>query len=92
LAEELWQKTGHEYSIHNQSWPGWDKELAKDEEITLVIQVNGKLRDRLTISASSPTDEYVELAKQSERIQSYLEGKEIVKTICVPGTVNFVVK
>ncbi|MCK5434409.1 MAG: class I tRNA ligase family protein, partial [Dehalococcoidales bacterium] len=47
LAEELWQRTGHSYSIHNQSWPVWDKELAKDEEITLVVQVNGKLRDRI---------------------------------------------
>jgi len=92
LAEELWQHRGHEYSIHNQRWPQWDDELAKDEEITLVVQVNGKLRDRLTIPASTPLEDYVELARQSKRIQAYLEGKEIVKTITVPGTANFVVR
>ena len=52
LAEELWQRTGHDYSIHNQSWPEWDEMLAKDEEITLVVQVNGKLRDRVTVPVS----------------------------------------
>jgi len=93
LTEELWQRTGRDYSIHNQPWPSWDEELAQDEEITLVIQVNGKLRDRKTIPASTPTSEYVELAMESERILAYLKGRENVRPpICVPGTVNFVVR
>ena len=50
-AEELWHLTKHQYSIHNQNWPKWDEALAKEEEITLVVQVNGKLRDRLTVPA-----------------------------------------
>ena len=62
LAEELWQQMGHSYSIHNQSWPKWDEELAKEEEITLVVQVNGKLRDRITVPASITEAEARKLA------------------------------
>jgi leucyl-tRNA synthetase len=93
LAEELWQRTGREYSIHNQSWPQWDEELAKDEEITLVVQVNGKLRDRITVPASTTEVEARQIAAESTRVQTHLEGKEVVKEIYVPGRlVNFVVK
>jgi len=93
LAEELWQQTGHDYSIHNQSWPEWDEELAKDEEITLVVQVNGKLRDRIAVPASITEDEAKEKALESPRVKSYIGGKKIVKTIYVPGRlVNLVVR
>jgi leucyl-tRNA synthetase len=93
LAEELWQRTGHDYSVHNQSWPQWDEGQAKDEEITLVVQVNGKLRDRVAVSASIAEDEAVELARERQRVKAYVGGKEIVKTIYVPGRlVNFVVR
>ena len=93
LAEELWQKTGHKYSIHNQSWPQWDEELAKDEEFTLVVQVNGKLRDRIIVPASTTEAEARQVAAESTRVQSYLEGKEIIKVIYVPARlVNFVVR
>jgi leucyl-tRNA synthetase len=92
LTEELWQKTGHDYSIHNQSWPQWDKELAKDEEITLVVQVNGKLRDRIVVPVSTTEVEAKQIAAESTRVQPHLEGKEVVKEIYVPGRlVNFVV-
>ena len=93
LAEELWQRTAYEYSIHNQSWPTWDKELAKDEEITLVIQVNGKLRDRVSVPASISEAEARQLAIEQKRVQPYLEGRKILNIIYVPGRlVNFVVK
>jgi len=93
LAEELWQRAGHEYSIHNQSWPGWDEELAKDEETTLVVQVNGKLRDRITVPASIAETEAKQLALESQRVKAHLEGKELLKTIYVPGRlVNLVVR
>jgi len=93
LAEELWQRTGHDYSIHNQSWPQWDEELAKEEEITLVIQVNGKLRARLTVPVSITEAEAKKLALESQRVKAHIEGKELIKTIYVPGRlVNFVVK
>ncbi len=93
LAEELWQRTGHDYSIHNQSWPHWDEKLAKDEEITLVVQVNGKLRDRVTVPASITEAEAQQLALKRQRVKAYLKGSEITNVIYVPGRlVNLVVK
>ncbi len=93
LAEELWQQTGHDYSIHNQQWPGWDEELARDEEITLVIQINGKLRDRIVVPASTTEVEAWQIAEESTRVKPYLEGKEVSKKIYVPGRlVNLVVR
>ena len=93
LTEELWQRTGHDYSIHNQSWPGWDETLARDEEITLVVQVNGKLRDRMVVPASITEAQARQLALERKRVKAYLEGKEITNTIYVPGRlINFVVR
>ena len=93
LVEELWEGTGHSYSIHNQRWPSWDKELAKDEEITLVVQINGKLRDRISVSASITEADAKQVALEREKIKTYLEGKNIVNIIYVPGRlVNLVVK
>ena len=93
IAEELWERTGHDYSIHNQNWPEWDEELAKDEEITLVVQVNGKLRDRITVPVSISEEEALTLAFESQKVKAHIEGKEVVKRIYVPGKlVNIVVK
>jgi leucyl-tRNA synthetase len=93
IAEELWQRTGREYSIHNQSWPQFDEALAKEEEITLVVQVNGKLRDRIVVSASITEDEAKKLALSSPKIKAHLEDKKIIKSIYVPGRlVNIVIK
>ena len=93
LAEELWQQRGHSYSIHNQNWPRWDEALAKDEEITLVVQVNGKLRDRIMVPVSITEAQAKQLALQSKRVKAYLEGKKVIKTVYVPGRlVNLVVQ
>jgi leucyl-tRNA synthetase len=93
ITEELWQQKGYEYSIHNQHWPEWDEALARDEEITLVVQVNGKVRDRLAVPASIAEDEARKLAVESPRVKVYLEGKGIVNIIYVPKKlVNIVVK
>jgi len=93
LTEELWQQTGHEYSIHNQAWPKWDEALAKDEEITLVVQVNGKLRERIAVPVSITEDEAKEKALESPRVKAHTEGKKIIKVIYVPGRlVNIVVR
>ncbi|MAG15070.1 MAG: leucine--tRNA ligase [Dehalococcoidales bacterium] len=93
LTEELWQKTGREYSIHNQSWPVWDEALAKDEEITLVVQVNGKVRDRITVPASITEDEARQLAPDRPKIKPYLTDKTVTKVIYVPGKlVNLVMR
>jgi leucyl-tRNA synthetase len=93
IAEELWQQMGHEYSIHNQQWPTWDEELAKEDAFHLVIQVNGKLRDRVTALVSINKAEAKNIALNSPRVRTYLEGREIVKIIYVPGRlVNVVVR
>ncbi|MFC1937558.1 leucine--tRNA ligase [Chloroflexota bacterium] len=93
LAEELWQRTGHEYSIHNQDWPKWDEALAADEEVTLVVQVNGKVRDRIPVLASVTEEEARQKAFASNKVKSYLQDKNIVKLIYVPGRlVNVVVR
>jgi leucyl-tRNA synthetase len=92
LTEELWEKTGHTYSIHNQSWPKWDEELAKEEEVTLVIQVNGKVRDRVTVPVSITEAEAKELALSSERIKAYVKDNNVARIIYVPQRlVNIVV-
>jgi len=93
MAEELWVELGYPYSIHRQAWPAWDKELAADEEVTLVVQVNGRLRDKLTVAIDISEDEAIKLACAQERIQGYLAGKSIAKTIYVPGKLlNIVLK
>ncbi len=85
LAEELWTRTGHPYSIHNQKFPTWDEELAKDEAFTLVIQINGKVRDKVTLPVSVAEDEVVELALNRERVKYYLNEKRVLRTIYVPS-------
>ena len=92
LAEELWGLTGHEYSVHRQPWPVWSEELAQDDEVTLIVQVNGKLRDRLNVSHEITETEARELALNSERVAPYLDGKQVRRVIYVPGKlVNIVV-
>lgn len=92
ITEELWEKTGHSYSIHNQLMPEWDPDLARDEEITLVVQVNGKLRDRIQVPVDISQEDATSLAMRSDKITPYLEGKRIDTVIYVPSRlVNVVV-
>jgi len=93
IAEELWTGTGHAYSIHNQSFPIWEESLAAEEQVTLVIQVNGKLRDRVAVPASITESEARELAVSQPRVKAHLEGKEVTRLIYVPRKlVNLVVR
>jgi leucyl-tRNA synthetase len=92
LAEELWNKTGYPYSIHDQPWPEYDEELTKEEEITLVIQVNGKLRDKVVVPASIGEVEAKELALGRERVKAYVGDRKLSGVIYVPKrVVNIVV-
>ena len=92
IAEELWQRTGHEFSIHNQPWPAVDAAAAKDEEITLIIQVNGKLRDKINLPANIREEDAKAIALESENVQNFLDGKVPHKIIYVPGRlVNIVI-
>ena len=93
ISEELWERTGHDFSIHNQALPSWDPELATDEVITLVVQVNGRLRDRLEVPVSISEDAAREAALSSERVAVHTEGKQVARVIYVPGKlVNVVAK
>jgi leucyl-tRNA synthetase len=84
IAEELWVNVlGKKYSIHTQDWPKVDEEAAKDDEITIPVQVNGRLRDRLTVPAESSEEEIQALALASESVQKHLEGKTPKKVIVV---------
>lgn len=93
IAEELWEKLGHKKSIFLQKWPKYDPKLAREEEITLVIQVNGKVRDEVKISAEAGEREAKEAALGSEKIKKYIPNVDNIKKIVfVPGRlINFVV-
>ena len=92
IAEEIWMLTRHEYSIHNQDWPELDVEATKEDQITLIVQVNGKLRDRLMVPVDIDAEQAKQAALASENVQNFLEGKEPRKLIYVPGRlINIVV-
>jgi leucyl-tRNA synthetase len=91
-AEEMWGVLGETYSVHEQAWPGYDEALIQADEITLVVQVNGKLRDRVTVPADISEEAAKELALASARVRPHVEGKELRKSVYVPGRlVNLVV-
>ena len=91
IAEELWQQLGHE-RLWEHPWPEADPAYLKRDTFELVVQVNGKVRDRLEVDATLPEPELVELALQSEKVRAHLDGKQVQKTIVVPGRlVNLVV-
>ena len=93
ITEEIWTEVlGNKYSIHNQTWPKADPALMAVEEITLIVQVNGKLRDRIVVPVDISQEDAEMTALASPGAAPYLEGKEIRKVIVVPGRlVNIVV-
>jgi leucyl-tRNA synthetase len=81
IAEELWEQTGRKYSVHRQPWPQVDEEAVKEEEITIPVQINGKLRDRLVLPADSSEEEIKSAALASSVVQKFLQGKSPRKVI-----------
>jgi leucyl-tRNA synthetase len=93
IAEELWARTGHAYSVHEQEWPSWDEAVAAEEMITLVVQVNGKVRDRVQVAVETDQETARALALETEGAQRHITGKQVVKVIVVPRRlVNIVVR
>lgn len=91
-AEELWEGLGHTGTLRQIPWPSFDAAAAVDEEVLVVVQVNGKLRDRVTLAADASEEAMKEKALASDKITPYLDGKTIRKVITVPGKlVNIVV-
>lgn len=93
ITEEIWEQLGHNSSIAHETWPTYEEEKTVENEITIGIQINGKLRSEITIAMNLEKDAVLELALKDEKVQNYLAGKEIVKSIVVPNKiVNLVIK
>ena len=93
LTEEAWADLGGKGSIHDEPWCEWDENLAKASSITLVVQVNGKVKDKIEVDEALSQDELKSVALESPKVKELTDGKEIVKTIVVPKKlVNIVVK
>jgi len=93
MSDEIWHELGGKNSIHDEPWCEYDENLAKMSSITLVVQVNGKVKDKISVDEGLSNDEMKEVALNSPKIKDLTAGKEIVKTIVVPKKlVNIVVK
>ena len=80
----MWRRLGHEGSIHQESWPEFEEGLAREEEVMMVVQVNGKVRDTIPVSPDITEEEMKEKALASEKIQAHLNGTEPQKIITKP--------
>ena len=85
IAEELWERRGGPFSVHQQDWPAFDESLVVEETVEIVVQVNGKVRDRVTLPVDASEDDALARALESERVESWVEGKEPRRVIYVPG-------
>jgi leucyl-tRNA synthetase len=93
VTEELWRRLGHGHSVHLSTWPEADPSLVAREEVAVAVQVDGKVRDRITVAKGTDRDELMALARASENAGRHLEGREVVKTVVVPDRiVNFVTR
>ena len=92
ICEELWQELGHKKSIFEESWPKYQSKLVKEEVSTLIIQVNGKVRDKIDVKTGIAQKEAEKLAFKSKKVQKWIGGKKIKKVIFLPSKlINFVV-
>jgi leucyl-tRNA synthetase len=92
IADDLWAQLGHEGFMLNVPWPEYDAEVAKADEVTIVVQINGKVRDKLVVPADMDQKEVERLALESDKIRPQLDGKQVRNIVVVPGRlVNVVV-
>ena len=93
ISEELWARSGRQYSVHQQAWPAFDPEAAAEDEISVGVLVNGKVRDRFTAPADITQEDAIAQAQTLPGVKRHIQGKRIVKAIYVPGRlVNLVAK
>jgi leucyl-tRNA synthetase len=93
LAEEIWEKLGHKDSVFKSQWPIPDPEAIKEELVTIVVQVNGKLRATFEMPIDSPKEKIEKKALESDKVQNFIKNKKVIKTICIPNRlVNLVVR
>ncbi|MDP4160333.1 MAG: class I tRNA ligase family protein, partial [Bacillota bacterium] len=93
ITEELWREIGHTESIHVQPWPEVDETALEQDEVTIILQVNGKVRDRIQVSTEIPAEELEASVLSLPKVSEWTQGKKIMKIITVPGKlINVVVK
>jgi len=93
FCEELWEKTGHKTSILSEKWPEADSNLFKEEKISLVVQVNGKVREKIEVDIDISKEEAENIAKENERVKKWIDGREIKEVFFVPNKlINIVIK
>jgi leucyl-tRNA synthetase len=93
ITEEIWTLQGFEGMLNEASWPTYENKYLVDDEVEIVLQINGKVRDKLVVSATSTREELEQIALSSNRVKELIEGKQVIKVICVPKRlVNIVVK
>ncbi len=93
ICEELWSMLGYGYSLAHSSWPGYDEKALQKDEVLVVIQINGKLRSKLSVPADISREELAQRAKNDEKAQKHIKGREIIKIVVIPQKlVNIVVK
>ena len=91
ITEELWEMLGHSGTIANESWPTYDETKTIDDEIEIPVQINGKLRGKILVQKDASKEEVEEAAKANDDIKKFIDGKEIVKEIYVPGRMYTIV-
>jgi leucyl-tRNA synthetase len=87
IADELWSRLDGRKSVHLERWPVWDETLADEQVVTLAIQVDGRVRARLTIPAGTPAERIRALALSSPDVGRHLNGRQVTRVIVVPGRV-----
>ncbi|MBR5157731.1 MAG: leucine--tRNA ligase [Clostridia bacterium] len=93
MTEEMWETAGFGGCLNETEWPKYDEAKTIDDEVEIVVQVNGKVKDRITVAASLSKDEMEKAVLENDKIKALIDGKAVVKVICVPGKlVNIVVK
>ncbi len=92
-TQEMWTELGRDGQVFHQAWPCYDPELARDEEAEIPVQVNGKLRSRIYAPFGTPKEDLERRAREDEKVQQFVQGKQVVKVIVVPDKlVNLVIK
>ncbi|MEI3503062.1 MAG: class I tRNA ligase family protein [Anaerovoracaceae bacterium] len=89
----MWEHLGYEGALHEQPWPEYDEKALVKDSIEIVVQINGKIKDKINIPGDMSRDDMMKLADENDKIKALTEGKNVVKVIAVPGKlINLVVK
>ncbi len=93
ITEELWQELGYEGYVYDQTWPTWNEDELKKDEIEIVVQINGKNKEKINIPGEATREDMLKIAEDNEIIKGLTDGKNVVKVIAVPGRlINIVIK